>query len=125
MARSQKSQLILTTRPRRVCSAAHRASAAQTADEGTPHGPGDERAPTALALTVTTAGEKVGKVEDLIISPDKSVSYDIVGAGGFVGIGRHDVAIPFAQIHDQAGKLVMPGGDQGHDQVDAAICLCR
>jgi len=55
------------------------------------------------------AGLKVGKVEDLIISPDRNVSYVIVGAGGFVGIGRHDVAIPVTQIQDKAGKLVMPG----------------
>jgi sporulation protein YlmC with PRC-barrel domain len=55
------------------------------------------------------AGKKVGKVEDLIISPDRSVSYVIVGAGGFVGIGRHDVAIPVTQIQDKAGRLVMPG----------------
>lgn len=55
------------------------------------------------------AGQKVGKVEDLIISPDKNVSYVIVGAGGFIGIGRHDVAIPVSQIQDKAGKLVMAG----------------
>ena len=55
------------------------------------------------------AGQKVGKVEDLIISPDKNVSYVIVGAGGFIGIGRHDVAIPVTQIQDKAGKLVMAG----------------
>lgn len=55
------------------------------------------------------AGQKVGKVEDLIISTDRSVSYVIVGAGGFVGIGRHDVAIPVTQIQDKAGKLVMAG----------------
>lgn len=55
------------------------------------------------------AGKKVGKVEDLIISPDRNVSYVIVGAGGFVGIGRHDVAIPVTQIHEKADKLVMAG----------------
>lgn len=55
------------------------------------------------------AGQKVGKVEDLIISPDTNVSYVIVGAGGFIGIGRHDVAIPVSRIQDQAGKLVMAG----------------
>jgi sporulation protein YlmC with PRC-barrel domain len=54
-------------------------------------------------------GEKVGKVEDLIIAPDRNVSYVIVGAGGFIGIGRHDVAIPVTQIQDKAGKLVMAG----------------
>ncbi len=55
------------------------------------------------------ADQKVGKVDDLIIAPDKSVSYVIVGAGGFVGIGRHDVAIPVKQIQEQGGKLVMAG----------------
>jgi hypothetical protein len=54
------------------------------------------------------AGQKVGKVEDLIISPDKNVTYVIVGAGGFVGIGRHDVAIPVSQIKNENGKLLMP-----------------
>jgi hypothetical protein len=33
----------------------------------------------------------------------------IVGAGGFVGVGRHDVAIPVAQITEQDGKLVLAG----------------
>jgi sporulation protein YlmC with PRC-barrel domain len=55
------------------------------------------------------AGLKVGKVQDLIIAPDKNLTYVIVGAGGFIGIGRHDVAIPVTQIQDRAGKLVMPG----------------
>ncbi len=55
------------------------------------------------------AGIKVGKVEDLIIAPDKNLSFVIVGAGGFIGIGRHDVAIPIVQIQDIAGKLVMTG----------------
>ena len=55
------------------------------------------------------SGQTIGKIEDLIISPDRTVTYVIVGAGGFVGIGRHNVAIPVTQIQDQGGKLVMPG----------------
>lgn len=58
------------------------------------------------------AGEKIGEVEDLIIAPDRSVSYLIVGAGGFISIGRHDVAIPVAQVRDQGGKLVLPGASK-------------
>jgi sporulation protein YlmC with PRC-barrel domain len=54
-------------------------------------------------------GDKVGKVEDLIVAPDKGVSYLIIGAGGFIGMGRHDVAIPVTQVQDKAGKLVMAG----------------
>lgn len=55
------------------------------------------------------SGDKVGKVEDLIVSPDKNVSYLIIGAGGFIGIGRHDVAISINQVKSQSGKLVMSG----------------
>jgi sporulation protein YlmC with PRC-barrel domain len=55
------------------------------------------------------AGRRVGKVQDIIIAPDQSLSFIIVGAGGFIGLGRHDVAVPVSQIKDQAGKLVMAG----------------
>ena len=53
--------------------------------------------------------EKVGKVEDLIIAPDKAVSYAIVGVGGFLGMDRHDVAIPAGQLKFDGGKLTLPG----------------
>jgi len=65
---------------------------------------------TLMGKTVyNEAGQKIGTVEDLIISPERNVSYVIVGAGGFVGVGRHDVAIPVSQIQDQSGKLVIQG----------------
>jgi len=53
--------------------------------------------------------EKVGKIDDIIIAPDKAVSYAIVGAGGFVGLGRHDVAIPINQFTQQDGRIVLTG----------------
>ena len=53
--------------------------------------------------------EKVGQVEDIIIAPDKAVSYAIVGAGGFLGLGKHDVAIPVKQFKLKDGKLVLAG----------------
>jgi sporulation protein YlmC with PRC-barrel domain len=54
-------------------------------------------------------GEKVGKIEDLIITPKDTVSYAIVGAGGFLGVGRNDVAIPVSQFKIENGKIVLPG----------------
>ena len=53
--------------------------------------------------------EKIGTVDDLIIAPDKALSYAIIGAGGFVGLGRHDVAIPVNQFAERNGKLVLNG----------------
>jgi sporulation protein YlmC with PRC-barrel domain len=55
------------------------------------------------------SNEKVGKVEDLIVAPDKAVSYAIVGVGGFLGIDRHDVAIPAGQLKIVGGKVMLPG----------------
>ena len=53
--------------------------------------------------------EKVGTIDDIIIAPDQSVSYAIVGAGGFAGIGKHDVAIPVSRFQEQSGKFILPG----------------
>ena len=53
--------------------------------------------------------EKVGKIDDLIVAPTGELSFVIIGAGGFAGVGRHDVAIPVQQIQLQDGKFVVPG----------------
>ena len=54
-------------------------------------------------------GETVGKIDDIIVSPDKAVSYAIIGAGGFLGVGRHDVAIPVNQLKENDGKFILAG----------------
>jgi sporulation protein YlmC with PRC-barrel domain len=56
--------------------------------------------------------EKVGKVDDIIVAPDKAISYAIVGAGGFLGVGKHDVAIPVNQFKSDDGKLVLAGASK-------------
>ena len=53
--------------------------------------------------------EKIGKVDDLIVSSDKAISYAIIGAGGFLGVDRQDVAIPVNQFKIADGKLMLPG----------------
>jgi len=53
--------------------------------------------------------EKVGSVDDIIISPDKAVSYAIINAGGFLALAKHDVAIPVSQFKLVDNKLVLPG----------------
>src|SRR5260370_40609780 len=55
------------------------------------------------------SGETVGKIDDIIVSPDKAVSYAIIGAGGFLGVGRHDVAIPVNQLKENDGKFILAG----------------
>ena len=53
--------------------------------------------------------KRVGKIEDVILAQDGTASYLIIGAGGFIGVGRHDVAIPVQQMTQQDGKFVLAG----------------
>jgi sporulation protein YlmC with PRC-barrel domain len=53
--------------------------------------------------------EKIGVVDDLIVTPDRSLSYAIIGTGGFVGLGKHDVAIPVGLFKGDKDKIVLAG----------------
>lgn len=61
---------------------------------------------------VNERNEKVGKIDDLIVSPDQAISYAIVGTGGFVGMGRHDVAIPLGQLQSRGENYLLPGASK-------------
>jgi len=53
--------------------------------------------------------KKIGKVEDFSIAPDGKLSLAIVDVGGFLGLGKHPVAVnvdKFTEIHP---KMVLPG----------------
>jgi sporulation protein YlmC with PRC-barrel domain len=53
--------------------------------------------------------ERVGSVDDIIVTPDKALSYGIINAGGFLGLTKHNVAIPVSQFKLVDNKLVLPG----------------
>ena len=54
-------------------------------------------------------GERVGVIHDIIVAPDRSVSFAIVAANQFLGVSHHDVAIPIEQLDFVGGKLVLAG----------------
>jgi sporulation protein YlmC with PRC-barrel domain len=53
--------------------------------------------------------ERVGSIDDIVIAPDKAVSYAIVNAAGFIGLPKHDVAVPVSQFKLVDQKLVLAG----------------
>ncbi|HTP46129.1 MAG TPA: PRC-barrel domain-containing protein [Casimicrobiaceae bacterium] len=53
--------------------------------------------------------ERIGTIDDIVIAPDKAVSYAIIGAGGFLGLAKHNVAIPVGQIKLVDGKFMLAG----------------
>src|SRR5215510_4764031 len=54
-------------------------------------------------------GEKIREINDLIVAPNKSLSYAIVGVGGFLGMGEHEIAVPVSKFKQQMGKIVLHG----------------
>jgi hypothetical protein len=61
------------------------------------------------AAVYNDLNERIGDVDDIIIAPDKAISYTIVNVGGFLQLTKHDVAIPVSQLKLVEGKLVLPG----------------
>jgi sporulation protein YlmC with PRC-barrel domain len=53
-------------------------------------------------------GEKIGRIDDLIVSPDGTLSIAVVNVGGFLGLGDHRVALPVRQFSHIAPKAVLP-----------------
>ena len=53
--------------------------------------------------------ERVGSIDDIIVAPDKAISYAIINAGGFLAMTKHDVAIPVSQLKLVDNKLVLAG----------------
>ena len=53
--------------------------------------------------------EKIGDVNDVIFSRTNSASFVVIGVGGFLGMGEHDVACPLSRIKHDNDKLILPG----------------
>jgi hypothetical protein len=54
--------------------------------------------------------QKIGKIDDLVIAPDGTLSVAVVNVGGFLGVARHRVAIPVEQFSEITPKrIVLPG----------------
>lgn len=59
-------------------------------------------------------GQPIGRVDDIIVAPDASVSHVIVGtAGGFLGMRRHEVAVPLSLLLLADDVFVLVGSGPG------------
>lgn len=53
--------------------------------------------------------EEIGEIKDVIVSPKRTVSWAIIGVGGFLGLAEKLVAIPMDQLALTKGKLILKG----------------
>jgi hypothetical protein len=52
---------------------------------------------------VAVSGENVGEIERLVAVDGKVLA--VIGIGGFLGFGEHDVALPITELADEEGAL--------------------
>jgi sporulation protein YlmC with PRC-barrel domain len=55
------------------------------------------------------SNQKIGKIDDFIVSPDGKLTIAVVDVGGFLGLAAHRVAIPVQQFGNVAPKVVLKG----------------
>jgi sporulation protein YlmC with PRC-barrel domain len=59
---------------------------------------------------VNDQNETIGKIDDLIVSPDDNKSaYVIISVGGWLGMGTRLVALPYGNLHITSAKIALPG----------------
>ena len=64
------------------------------------------------ASVYNDSDEKIGKIGDLIVAPDGTLSVAIIDVGGFLGIGTHHVAIPVQEFSQVTPKIILPGASK-------------
>ncbi len=52
--------------------------------------------------------DDLGTIDDLIVSPADRTIFAVLSVGGFLGMGKHLIAVPFSDIQVVDRKLVLP-----------------
>lgn len=61
------------------------------------------------SAVINSAGETVGKIDEVIISADGKAPYAILSVGGFLGMGTRLVAVPYDALRFADNKVMLPG----------------
>lgn len=61
------------------------------------------------SLVINDAGEAVGRVDDLIVTPGGKVPYAVLSVGGFLGVATRLVVVPTTALDVSNKRLVLHG----------------
>jgi len=61
---------------------------------------------------INDANDTIGKVDDLLVSPDGKEPFAVLSVGGFLGLGSRLVVVPYANLKVVDKKLMLPGGSK-------------
>ncbi|WP_027794826.1 PRC-barrel domain-containing protein [Paraburkholderia acidipaludis] len=54
-----------------------------------------------------TSGTKIGTVDDIVLVPPDQGAFAILSVGGFLGMGKHLVAVPFNELQISSRQIVL------------------
>jgi len=52
-------------------------------------------------------GTSIGKIDDLIVTPNETVPFAVLSVGGFLGVGSKFVVVPYSALEVQDKKIVL------------------
>ena len=61
------------------------------------------------AAVYSEQNERVGSVDDLIMTAGDKVTVAIISVGGFLGLGSKLIAVPYPQLRLENDRVVLPG----------------
>ncbi len=64
------------------------------------------------SAVVNDADEKIGSIDDLIVSRSDHIPYAILSVGGFLGMGDRLVAVPMTNMSFEMHRILLPGGSK-------------
>jgi hypothetical protein len=60
------------------------------------------------STVVNNSNDSVGKVDDLIVTPNEKAPFAVLSVGGFLGVGSKYVVVPFSSFVVRDKHLVLP-----------------
>ena len=61
------------------------------------------------STVVNEANETVGTIDDLIVTPSERVPFAVLSVGGFLGLGKKLVVVPYSELKPGDKHMVLPG----------------
>ena len=56
---------------------------------------------------VDSAGERIGKLKGVVLSPDRHSAHAVISSGGFLGMGTRETLVSFSELTSMDGQLQM------------------
>ncbi|MEX3961341.1 PRC-barrel domain-containing protein [Paraburkholderia sp. EG286B] len=54
------------------------------------------------------SGSKIGAIDDIVLESPNQGAFAILSVGGFLGLGKHLVAVPFNDLRIDSKQIVLP-----------------